>query len=166
MYRITQCLSVGRFATAEGAAALLAAGVTHVLNVSGGPGEVTAGGGSFREVAWFPLDDSRPIPADAALRILDDLHRMASDPGAHVYVHCRAGQLRSPTVLWLYLIACGFDPEAARKVIESRSPDAAPDGCRLAPPDLIALVRKHGRTRYLPHPRGEALVPFGREPLE
>ncbi len=51
MYRITQCLSVGPFASVERARALLAAGVTHVLNVSDGPSAVSGGEGSFAEVA-------------------------------------------------------------------------------------------------------------------
>ena len=39
MYRITRVLSLGRFATPERARDLLAAGVTHVLNVSDGCSE-------------------------------------------------------------------------------------------------------------------------------
>lgn len=161
MYRITQCLSVGRFPGAERAADLRAAGVTHVLNVSGTPNVLTAGDGGLRAVAWHPLDDSRRLSAPTACAILDALHAMAADPGAHVYVHCAAGQLRGPTVLWLYLIACGYDADSARAVIETRSPDAAPGPRRMVGPDLIPRVQMHGLAHYFPHPRGEALVPFG-----
>jgi hypothetical protein len=163
MHRITHVLSVGRFATPERAADLLAAGVTHVLNVSEAPAKVIAGEAAFREVVWVPLDDFRPIPEPVAVRALDTLHRMAAEPGAHVYVHCIAGQMRAPTVLWLYLVACGLDPDVARELIGRRSPDAVPGALRLVGPDLLPTVRAHGLANYVPHPRGEVLVPFGLE---
>ena len=159
IYRITAALSVGRFPPADWAAPLLARGITHVLNVSGRSGEVAAGEGAFREVAWFPLDDSRRIPTGTMLHVLDELHRMAAEPGAHVYVHCTAGCLRGPTTLWLYLVACGHDHEDARRLIEARAPDASPGHERMVGPDLILAVQRHGREHFLPHPRGAALEP-------
>src|SRR5947207_1448558 len=123
MYRITECLSVGPFASPERAPKLRAAGVTHVLNVADGPSVVSVDTG-FVEVAGVPMHDSRRLPALTMIWALDTLHRMASAPGAHVYVHCVAGQLRSPTILWLYLIALGVPPDDARDWIEDRSPDA------------------------------------------
>ena len=161
IYRVTGALSVGRFPPADWAAFLLDRGVTHVLNVSGRPGEVAAGDGQFREVAWFPLDDSRRIPTGTALHILDELHRMAAEPGAHVYVHCTAGCLRGPTVLFLYLVACGLDPAAARTLIESRAPDACPGHDRMVGPDLILAVQQHGRAKFHPPPRAAVLEPVG-----
>ena len=154
IYRITEALSVGGFPTPDRAADLLAAGVTHVLNVSGRPGEVVAGPEAFRETAWFPLDDSRRVPTGVALHVLDELHRMASEPGAHVYVHCGAGCLRGPTTLWLYLIACGLDPQAARALIAERAPDASPGPERMVGPDLILAVQRHGLAHFRPLPRG------------
>ena len=35
---------------------------------------------------------------------------MVIEPDSQVYIHCIAGQLRSPTALWLYLMACGVPP--------------------------------------------------------
>lgn len=160
MYRITQALSVGRFATPERATQLLAVGVTHVLNVSDAPSRVAGGEGSFREVAWFPLEDFRRFSEPTILPILDTLHRMVVEPDAHVYVHCIAGHLRSPTILWLYLIACGLEPNVAREVIESRSPDAAPGARKLVGPDLVGQVRRYGESSFVPHPRWEVLLPF------
>ncbi|QDU23419.1 protein-tyrosine phosphatase family protein [Urbifossiella limnaea] len=161
IYRITEALSVGRFPPADWTAPLLARGVTHVVNVSGRPSEVAAGDGAFREVAWFPLDDSRRIPTSTALHVLDELHRMATQPGAHVYVHCGGGCYRGPTALWLYLVACGADPDAVREEVVARAPDASPGPPSMVGPDLILEVQRHGRTHFLPHPRPEvlALVP-------
>jgi len=159
MYRITQCLSVGRFPSPERAAELLAAGVTHILNVSDACNPVVASDGGFREIAWHPFDDSRRIPEADALAALDTLHRMVSEPGAHVYVHCLAGHLRSPTILWLYLIACGLDAASARDLIEERSPDAAPGARKLVGPDLVLRAQLHGLANYFPLTRGEVIVP-------
>src|SRR5205807_1854229 len=97
--------------------------VTHVLNVADRVSEVSSAHG-FVEVADVPMHDSRRLPAFTMTWALDTLHRMASAAGAHVYVHCMAGQLRSPTILWLYLIALGVSREDARDWIEERSPDA------------------------------------------
>ena len=45
MYRITECLSIGPFASPERAEELLVAGVTHVLNVSDVPSIVSSATG-------------------------------------------------------------------------------------------------------------------------
>ena len=165
-YRITQCLSVGQFATPERVADLLTAGITHILNVSDTVSQVVSGEGSFREVVWLPMDDFQHIPEPLAIEVLDTLHRMAAEPGAHVYVHCLAGHLRSPTVLWLYLIACGWNPRAARYIIVSRSPYAAPGVRKLVGQNLVLRVQMHGLANYFPLPRGEVIVPYPCDPTE
>src|SRR5438445_12922360 len=105
MYRITECLSVGPFASPERAKDLLAAGVTHILNVSDEPSEVFKSDGGFKEVAWVPMCDFKQLPHPLALQALDTLHRMVTEAEAHVYVHCIAGAIRSPTIIWMHLIA-------------------------------------------------------------
>lgn len=160
MYRITSVLSVGPFASPERAEMLLAAGVTHILNVSGGPGELTAASHGFKEVVWEPLEDFSRMPTDRMTLLLDTLHRMASETESHVYVHCVAGHLRSPTVLWLYLISLGVPPDDARSWIEQRSRDAVPGHRKMVDQQHVTLAQKHGRENFLPHPRPEVLVPF------
>jgi protein-tyrosine phosphatase len=164
MYRITRVLSVGRFASPERAEQLLAAGVTHVLNVSDAPSQVLAAEPGFREVAWVPLQDSRTWPTALTIRALDALHRLVVQPDSHVYVHCIAGQLRSPTLLWLYLIACGIPADDARDWIEERSPDAIPGDHRLVNQSHVLLAQLHGLKHYFPLARGEVIVPFPVEP--
>jgi hypothetical protein len=159
MYRITECLSVGPFASPERAPRLLAAGVTHVLNVSDGPSVVSSDTG-FVEVANVPMHDSRRLSAFTMIWALDTLHRMARVPDAHVYVHCMAGQLRSPTVLWLYLIALGVSPDDARDWIEERSPDATAGHSRMVDHEHVLLAQRHGLTNFFPHPRPNLIVPF------
>jgi hypothetical protein len=160
MHRITKVLSVGPFASPERAKDLLAAGVTHVLNVSDGPPVVGAGEGSFAEVAWVPMSDSRPLPRATTAWVLDTLHELVSVSGSHVYVHCVAGAVRSPTVLWLYLVACGLPPEHARELIESRSPAATAGHPRMVTDDHVLFAQMHGLTHYFPHPRPDIVVPF------
>jgi hypothetical protein len=160
MFRITRVLSVGPFASPERAGQLLAAGVTHVLNVADVAGEVVAGPGGFREVAWVPMSDSRPLPPAVAVEAIDTLHRLASGPGSHVYVHCVAGLVRSPTILWLYLIALGIPPKDARAWIEERVPMANPGSARMVNRRHVLLAQTHGLRNYFPHPRPEIVVPF------
>ena len=162
MYRITRVLSVGPFASPERAEALLAAGVTHVLNVSTGASQIAASDG-FREVAWVPLEDFSRLPHHVATEVLDTLHRMASEPDSHVYVHCVAGHLRSPTVMWLYLIALGVPPDNARNWIEARSRDANPGHRKMVDREHVALAQEHGLANFLPLSRAEIVVPYDGE---
>jgi protein-tyrosine phosphatase len=160
MHRITQVLSIGPFASPERAETLLAAGVTHVLNVSDAESEILAAEAGFREVAWVPMSDCRRLPPAVALRALDTLHGLASVPAAHVYVHCRAGLVRAPTILWLYLTALGVPPRDARDWIEERVPMANPGSSRMVTHQHVLLAQMHGLRHYFPHPRGEVVVPF------
>ena len=145
---------------------LLAAGVTHLLNVSNVPSEVSAGPGTFAGVAWVPMSDRRQLLLETAVMAIDTLHRLVLVPESHVYVHCVAGMVRSPTVLWLYLIACGLSPKYARELIESRSPDAVAGHPLLVTDDHILLAQRHGLANYFPLNRGEVIVPYPCEPTE
>jgi hypothetical protein len=160
MYRITECLSIGPFASPERAVKLLAAGVTHVLNVSDGPSEISAGEGSFAGVAWVPMSDSRRLMPSTAIWAIGTLHQLASVPGSHVYVHCVAGLIRSPTILWLYLIALGVPPDDARDWIEERRPAAVAGHDRMVDHEHVLLAQKYGLAHFFPHPRADLITPF------
>jgi protein-tyrosine phosphatase len=163
MYRITRVLSVGPFASADRADELLAAGVTHVLNVSDAASEIISSETGFKEVVWVPMSDSRRLPLPTARLAIDALHSFASAPGSHVYVHCVAGLVRSPTILWLYLIALGVSPHDARKWIQERSTKASAGSARMVDREHVLLARQHGLAKYRPHPRGEVVVPYDGE---
>ena len=160
MFRITECLSVGPFASPERAEKLIAAGVTHVLNVSDEPSEIAVFEGGFKEVAWVPRSDSRRLPPSTAVQALDMLHKLACVPDSHVYVHCIAGMVRSPTIIWLYLIALGVPPGDAQKWIEERSRWADPGLRRMVDHEHVLLAQKHGLANFFPHPRPNLIVPF------
>lgn len=159
MYRVTQCLSVGPFASAERAPVLLAAGVTHVLNVSESPNHISVGDG-FANVVWVPMSDSRQLAPATAVQALGALHEFASLPESRVYVHCIAGQIRSPTILWLYLLALGVPLQDARDWIESRAPEAVAGHFRMVDHKHISLAQEHGRAHFLPLARPELIAPF------
>jgi protein-tyrosine phosphatase len=106
------------------------------------------------------MSDSRRLSTFKLAFALDTLHRLVSATGAHVYVHCVMGQLRSPTILWLYLVALGVPPEEARELIEVRSKDAVAGHYRMVDGEHVAFAQKHGQKHFAPHPRPEVIVPF------
>jgi protein-tyrosine phosphatase len=164
MFRVTRVLSVGPFASPERAEALVAAGVTHVLNVSHEASELVASEHGFKGVAWVPMSDSHRLPFHSAVVALDALHEMTTAPDSHVYVHCVAGLVRSPTILWLYLISLGVSRHDAREWIQARSPMASAGSSRMVDHEHRHLAKQHGRAKFLPLSRPEVIVPYEAEP--
>ena len=121
IYRITRCIWLGPYASLERGEALRAAGISHILNVGEAPSVLAAEDGQIREVTWRPVLDLERIPDKIAIDCITHLHRMVCEPRANIYVHCIAGQNRSPTIVWLYLIACGSQPEIAKNMIVRRA---------------------------------------------
>jgi protein-tyrosine phosphatase len=159
VYWITRRIALGAFATDARAEYLLAEGITHILNVSDAPSVVATEPGGFICVRDCPVQDLERIPDDVAVRCLDAFHAMLSDQGSKVYIHCTAGQNRSPCVLWLYFVACGLSRDDAAKLITDSSPDAVPTHSRLVDDQLVTIVRRHGRDHFRPHPDPETLAP-------
>jgi len=153
VYPITQALWFGPFASPEREPALLAGGVTHVLNVGEAPNILAVRRGALRELVWRPIADLERIPDAVAIDCLHALHWMVCEAESCVYVHCLAGWNRSPTILWLYFVACGMDPVAGKSLITSRAWDAIPGHPRLVDAELMRVVA----SRYRPHPRPDAV---------
>jgi hypothetical protein len=160
VFPITSALWLGPFASPERCPTLVAGGVTHLLNVGEAPSVLRPDDGPFREVAWHAITDLERIPNKLAVGCLSSLHRMVCEPESRVYVHCIAGWNRSPTIVWLYLVACGVSPEDSRRIIQQRAWDSVPGHSRLIDPALVAGVQAFGAESFLPHPRPEALEPF------
>jgi len=139
---VTPRLAGGAFPR-DRAPELVKAGITHVLNVSSTAPKHYGDAGGLTHVVWRPINDLSVIPTDVALACIDDIHAMLSRPRTRVYVHCLAGQNRSPTIVWLYLVARGFTAEEARKKIELAWPGSMPAHPQLIDSDLVATVRSH-----------------------
>ncbi len=161
MYRITPCLSVGPFPYPERISALVAGGVTHILNVSSSHSTTDVVNRSeFRGVEDVLMVVEDQLPETDVLRALDRLFEFSQEPLAHVYVHCLYGQQRSPTVLWLFLIACGLEVETAREMISSRAHRATPGYSRLVGPGLVLAVQRHGQAKQFHKIKENAITPF------
>lgn len=148
VYWVTSRIAIGRFATPERAEYLRSQGITHILNVSDAPSVISASEFGFDEVSDLPITDLSRIPDVQAVRCCEFISG-ALEKATHskIFVHCVAGQNRSPTVVWLFLVSCGADSEMAKRLVVSASPDAVPGHSLLVDGTLIAEVASHGQKR-------------------
>ena len=155
---MTHDIYVGRFASRERLDELRDLNVTDILNVSDTPSQLTTDDGPFRTISWIDIEDRTLVPADIAIIAIDTIHQSLTVDAGRVYVHCMAGWNRSPTIIWLYLLACGLDSDDAKRMIWANAFDAVPGHSLLVHSNLIATVRTHGRDNYLPHSRPTAIA--------
>lgn len=158
LFWITKAIAQGGFPLDEDFAVLRQAGVTHILNLDLPYKTVPLSGLSiFSAIVLKTIPDGRLVPAGKAVEILDALHRALALDDAKIYVHCSAGISRSPTIVWLYLVACGGDPDGVARRIMDGSPSAIPGNPALVDTELVEKMKAHARAYYLPHPRPEVL---------
>ena len=160
LYMITRSISQGPFPSVADCKDFRQAGITHLFNVDreySRRADIDALG--FAGIAVYPIEDGRRIPDQQMLDCLAALNAILVQPDTHVYIHCRAGVGRSPTVLWLYLVACGLEPGDAKLFIKSRAPYSSPGESTLCDGDLVQLAVDQ-RSRYCPPPRAEILQPW------
>lgn len=158
MFRVTQDIFVGRFASLERLDELRELNVTDILNVSDAPNQLSTGDGPFRSITWLEIEDRTLIPTETAIKAIDTIHQSLIEDGGRIYVHCIAGWNRSPTILWLYLIGCGLASADAARLISANALDAVPGHSLLVNSTLIATVKSHGRKNYLPYRRPTAIA--------
>lgn len=145
---VTERLLVGPFLVPARASYLRELGVTHVLNVGEAPSFLSPADTGFLEIRDLAVTDLALIPDDVAVECLNALHEMLQTIGSKVYVHCIAGQNRSPTIVWLYLIACGMPRQEAKELIESAAADAIPGHKSLVNDRLALLAEDYGRSHF------------------
>jgi protein-tyrosine phosphatase len=144
---VTPTFGVGPFPSPTRTVALQVAGVTDILNVSDArsyPETLAAG---FRSVVFVPIADCVPIDPESVSEFLVALDEIFQRPDARVFVHCLAGQNRSPTVIWLYLKSLGVNAEVARSLIETASPHAIGGHPLLLSPETLGAVIAHRAAR-------------------
>jgi len=121
---------------------LVERGITHVLNVAELPNRNVP---SSIVEQHSPVADLQHIPDDYVFAVVSHMRSVLSDPSKLLFVHCAAGQNRSPTIAWLFLIACGIGPDDARNCIESNAPEAEPGHPSLVDEELVERVVEYGK---------------------
>lgn len=160
MYRVTEATLVGPFPGPDQVAALHARGVTHILNLASAAHDLEAERDGFAEVLSRPVEDFEQFMGWWMRDTLDHMHRMlTSAPDAKLFVHCHAGQQRAPTILWLYLSACGLEPGRAAEWIRTAKPDAQPGHRALVDAGSLDLALAHGTERFVPLARPAIIAP-------
>jgi hypothetical protein len=150
VFWITPCIAQGAFPSEKMIAHLLAHNVTHILNVGTTPLGPEVSSPPFREVIWRPFPDLVRIPDQTAIDCMDVMFRVLQISDSRIYLHCLAGQNRSPTILWLFLMACGVSPASAQSMIEDRTLDAVAGHPCLIDGALVKTIRAHGKRHFQP----------------
>lgn len=161
LFQITNNIWQGRFAADRLLTSLQFFGITHILNVSETPIQLKLKEGPFRRIEQVSIQDGMVIPQAMAVKAVQTLHDFVCEKEANVYIHCVAGWNRSPTVLWLYLFACGLDPQGAADQISRASIDAVPAHPKLISQPLTEVICEYGKQKFHPHPRPEAIEASG-----
>ena len=157
LFQIPKNIWQGRFAADRLLTTFQFFGITHILNVSETPSQLALNEGPFRQITQVAIRDGFPIPVDTAIKSVQTLHEFVCEPESNVYIHCVAGWNRSPTVLWLYLIACGLDSDFAANMISQVSIDAVPAHPKLITPALTDTMIAYGADNFKPHPTPSAI---------
>jgi hypothetical protein len=138
---ITRRLATGgAIRSADDASALLAAGVTHVLNVANDAedGLLAARATCFAN----PTDDvepRQPKPAEWFDRSLRFAMPILCFPGATLYVHCAEGLNRGPSTAYAILRAWGLGAQVAEGLIRTARPQVQLSYMKDADAALVAL---------------------------
>ncbi len=148
IFPVTENVLLGRFLTPARAKLLSGLGVTHVLNVSDAPSVVSADDTGIHEIIDLPIKDLRQLSVDVVREALGIIHRTLYKNAGTVLVHCTACQNRSPTIVWLYLIACGFEPDQSAAMITSVARDAIPGHSSLVSPELVERAQQFGNRLF------------------
>jgi hypothetical protein len=133
-------------------------GVTHVLDLTEGRSRAAHAGPPY--LLHESVEDYTRIPEGRLLACLSAMHGVLCRPGTRLFLHCFAGHGRSPTLLWLYLSACGMEPDAAEYLIRSVNTGARPGEEGLTDAAHPPLARQYGRDTFLPLVRPEILETF------
>jgi protein tyrosine phosphatase (PTP) superfamily phosphohydrolase (DUF442 family) len=137
--RITPQLYVGPQFNARGKRHLEADGITAVVNLRT-EFDDAAHGLAFPKYCYLPTIDDDSPSVEHLQKGVDFIHAEI-EAGGKVYIHCKAGVGRAPTMAAAYLIAHGDSLDDALALIERTRPFIA-----ITPPQMEAL-RRYERER-------------------
>ncbi|MBE2236656.1 MAG: dual specificity protein phosphatase family protein [Caldilineaceae bacterium] len=130
--RVTPQLYVGSQFNAAGRRALERAGISAVVNLRT-EFDDAAYGLAFPNYCYLPtVDDTSPSPAHFQKGV--DFIQAQIEAGGAVYVHCKAGVGRAPTMAAAYLISQGHSADEAIALIKQVRPFIT-----ITPPQMEAL---------------------------
>ena len=109
----------------ENMAALVKAGVTHIIDMQIEFDDRPLAQPLGVKVLWNPIDDEfQPKPPEVFERGVDFAKRALDEPGTKLFIHCAAGVHRAPMMALGLLGALGFKMKEAMRMIETRRPQA------------------------------------------
>ncbi|MFO7634546.1 MAG: dual specificity protein phosphatase [Caldilinea sp.] len=132
--RVTPQLYVGPQFNARGKRHLEQAGITAVVNLRT-EFDDAAHGLAFPQYCYLPTVDDDSPSIKHFQKGVDFIHAVVEE-GGKVYIHCKAGVGRAPTMAAAYLIARGYSLDDALALIERTRPFIA-----ITPPQMEALRR-------------------------
>lgn len=159
IYWITRSIAQGAYPELKQGVDLRKSGVTDIFNVGTAASILSVQAHGFTQVVDLPVEDLVRLPDAYVFDSLDRFHAALMQSGRKAYIHCVAGQNRSPAMLWLYLIACGVPPDEAKALIEDRTLDAVAGHPKLVDDTLVRTVTDYGKSHFLPLTRPETLEP-------
>ena len=158
--RITDSIFQNGYITEREAAVLLDLGVTHILNLDLPYGATRVEMPAGLKVTEILLHDMAPMSQEDVRRVVAVIQRAVDLEGGRIYVHCNAGLSRSPTAVWLYLVATGWDPHQASETISAAATHLdAPDPILVHELELDSLKDWLRRPRWELWRRGEKTHP-------
>jgi protein-tyrosine phosphatase len=126
MHKITRQIYQGGYPLDEDFALLASMGVNCLVNLDLPYDRQDEARAKAFKVCSVLLYDKGMNPADAWWKCLSWMLEDLKEPGNVCYVHCNAGTSRSPTLVWLYLMATGMDSTEAKALIRRCNPYACP----------------------------------------
>ena len=138
---VTRRLATGGAIRSEAdATALLAAGVTHVLNVANDAEDaILAARASCFANPTDDIEPRQPKPADWFDRSLRFAMPILCFPGATLYVHCAEGLNRGPSTAYAIMRAWGLSAQGAEALIRAARPQVQLSYMKDADASLVAL---------------------------
>jgi len=119
---VTERIAVGGgIWNAENMVKVVAAGITHIIDMQIEFDDRPLAKGHPVEVLWNPTDDDfEPKPAELFRRGVEFAAAALSGDGAKLYIHCAAGVHRAPMMALAVMASMGWEVESAIDVIQEK----------------------------------------------